>query len=138
MTLTTHHLQFTARATTPVELDAQSGAAVRGALTTALWDRFCANKAAPTCTDCPLVRVCPVAALVAPLREDGATGGEQRPRPYTIQPPRDGSRRYAAGETVTFGLGLFGSAAQLFPYVVIAAQELAREGIGRKLPELNY
>ena len=46
MTLTTHHLRFTASVTAPLELDQQSGAAIRGALTTSLWERFCTNKAA--------------------------------------------------------------------------------------------
>ena len=55
-----------------------------------LWERFCANRAAPTCAACPLLRVCPVAALVAPMREDGETGGAQRPRPYTVRPPLGG------------------------------------------------
>ncbi len=80
MTLTTHHLIFTAETVTPLALEAQSGAALRGAISNALWDRFCANKAAPTCAGCPLVQVCPVAALVAPMRAEDEKGGDQRPR----------------------------------------------------------
>jgi hypothetical protein len=132
MTLTTHHLEFTSTAVTPLELDDQAGASIRGALVGGLWDRFCANKAAPTCADCPLVRVCPVAALVAPMREDGESGGEQRPRPYTVRPPL-GARRYAPGVALRFGLTLIGQAAQLFPYVVMAAQEIEQSGLGRRL-----
>lgn len=138
MSLTTHYLRFTAVATAPLELDTYSGAAIRGALTTALWDRFCTNKAAPTCTDCPLVRVCPVAALVAPLREDDQPGGEQRPRPYIIRPPLGGARAYAPGETLTFDVGLIGQVASLFPYVVLAARELARTGLGKRVAVNNY
>ncbi len=133
MTLTTHHLEFTAIAATPVELDAQAGAQVRGALVEALWGRFCANQTARSCGACPLLRVCPVAALVAPMREKGETGGEQRPRPYVVRPP-DAPRRYAPGEELRFGLGLFGPAAQLFPYVVMAAQGVEQGGMGRRLP----
>ena len=134
MTLTTHHLEFTAVAATPVELDAQAGAQVRGALVEALWGRFCANHAAPTCGACPLLRVCPVAALIAPMREEGETGGEQRPRPYVVRPP-DAPRRYDPGDSLRFQLGLFGPAALLFPYVVMAAQGVAQGGMGRRLPE---
>ncbi|HEY3230251.1 MAG TPA: CRISPR system precrRNA processing endoribonuclease RAMP protein Cas6, partial [Roseiflexaceae bacterium] len=65
-------------------------------------------------------------------------GGDQRPRPYAIQPPADGPRRYDPGAVFSFGLGLFGSAAQLFPYVVMAAQALGENGIGRPLPELGH
>jgi len=138
MTLTTHHLIFTAEAVTPLALEAQSGAALRGAISNALWDRFCANKAAPTCAGCPLVQVCPVAALVAPMRAEDEKGGDQRPRPYVIEPPQDGPRTYAPGEQFTFGLGMFGSAADLFPYVVMAAQVFEQHGLGRRLPELRH
>jgi hypothetical protein len=133
MTLLTHHLEFTATAVTPLELDDQAGASIRGAVVGGLWDRFCVNKAAPTCAACPLVRVCPVAALVAPMREDGETGGGQRPRPYVVRPPAGGGRRYAPGESLAFGIGLIGPVAQLFPYVFMAAQEIERSGLGRRL-----
>src|SRR6266498_3852947 len=132
MTLTTHHLEFTATALTPLELDDQAGSSIRGAVVGGLWDRFCANKAAPTCAACPLLRVCPVAALIAPMREDGETGGAQRPRPYTVRPPL-GPRRYAVGEMLSFGLTLIGQAAALFPYVVMAAQGVEQSGLGRRL-----
>jgi CRISPR-associated endoribonuclease Cas6 len=132
MTLTTHHLEFSATAVTPLELDDQAGASIRGAVVGALWDRFCTNKDARVCADCPLLRVCPVAALIAPMREDGETGGVQRPRPYVIRPPQ-GTRRYAPGDHLTFGLALFGHAAQLFPYVVMAAQGVEQTGLGRRI-----
>lgn len=135
MTLTTHHLSFTATALMPVALGEQSGSAVRGAVAGALWERFCANKAAPTCADCPLMAVCPVAALLAPMRDEEQKGSDQRPRPYVTRPPRDGARTYAPGEPLQFGLALFGTAAALYPYVVMAAHELERGGLGLRLPE---
>ncbi|NTU82284.1 MAG: CRISPR system precrRNA processing endoribonuclease RAMP protein Cas6 [Chloroflexales bacterium] len=135
--LTTHHLTFTATALTAVALGEQSGSALRGAVAGALWGRFCANRAAPACDQCPLMGVCPVAALLAPMRDEGQKGGEQRPRPYVVRPPRDGARTYAPGEPLRFGLALFGSAAALFPYVVMAAGELEREGLGLRLPQLG-
>lgn len=131
--LTTHHLEFTATATTPLALDEQAGSQIRGAVMGALWERFCANKAAPTCAACPLIAVCPVAALVAPMREAGETGGEQRPRPYVTRPPV--GQRYPPGSTFSFGLALFGPAAALFPYIVLAGQELEQHGLGRRLHE---
>src|SRR5439155_23157416 len=87
--------------------------------------------------DCPLLRVCPVAALVAPMREDGETGGAQRPRPYTVRPPL-GTRRFAPGDALTFGLTLIGQAAALFPYVVMAAQGVEQTGLGRKIAANGY
>lgn len=138
MTLTTHHLTLTAVAETAVALDEHSGSAIRGAIANALWGRFCANQAAPTCAACPLVAACPVAALVAPMREDAQPGSDQRPRPYVVEPPLDGARTYAPGQRLTFGLGVFGRAAALFPYLVMAARELERDGLGRKLPALDW
>lgn len=135
MSLTTHHLRFSATAVTPLELDDQAGASIRGAVVGGLWDKFCANKAAPRCADCPLVRVCPVAALVAPMRDDGESGGAQRPRPYVVRPPLGTARRYARGDAFSFGIGLIGPAAHLFPYVFMAAQEIERSGLGRRLPQ---
>lgn len=137
MTLTTNHLAFTATTLTPVALGEQSGSAVRGAVAGALWERFCANRAAPTCADCPLLKVCPVAALLAPMRDEGQHGGEQRPRPYVVRPPQDAGRTYTPGEPLSFGLALFGTAAALFPYVVMAALELERGGLGARMPELG-
>jgi hypothetical protein len=132
MTLTSLHLEFSATAATPLELDDQAGSSIRGAIVGSLWDRFCANKAAPACAGCPLLQVCPVARLVAPMREDGDGSVEQRPRPYVTRPPlRTG--RYAPGEQVRFGLALFGPAAELFPYLVLAAGTIEQQGLGRPL-----
>jgi len=137
MTLTTHHLTFTATVRTPLALGEQSGSAIRGAIAGALWERFCANKAAQTCSDCPLLHVCPVAALVAPMRDEEQKGSDQRPRPYVTRPPIDAARTYPPGEALQFGLGLFGSAAALYPYVVLAAHTLEQSGIGLRLRELG-
>jgi len=131
MTFTTHHIEFTAAAVTPLELADQAGSAIRGALVGGLWGRFCTNKAAPACAACPLLQVCPVAALVAPMRAEGEPGGAQRPRPYVVQPPN--GRRYAPGAELTFGLTLIGQAALLFPYLVMAAQAIEQAGLGRPL-----
>ncbi|MEF3274696.1 MAG: CRISPR system precrRNA processing endoribonuclease RAMP protein Cas6 [Chloroflexus sp.] len=138
MKLTVHHLIFTATAATPVGLAAQSGSAVRGAISTSLWDRFCANKTAPTCVGCALYDQCPVAALVAPMRSDEEKGSDQRPRPYVVRPPRDGRRRFLPGESFRFGLGLFGQAEELFPYIVMAVPRLEHNGLGLRLAELGH
>ncbi|KAB8141446.1 CRISPR system precrRNA processing endoribonuclease RAMP protein Cas6 [Chloroflexia bacterium SDU3-3] len=131
MTLTTYHLEFRAVARTPLELDDQAGSQLRGALVGALWQRFCANHQARTCAECPLAAACPVAALIAPMRAEGEPGGDQRPRPYVTRPPQGG--RYRPGDPLAFGLALFGPAAQLFPYVVMAAQGVEQSGLGRPL-----
>lgn len=105
-TLVTHHFLFTTRVVRPLELDEHSGSALRGNLFEAVWQRYCTNKAAPSCAACPLHTACPVSTLVAPLREENVRGRDI-PRPYVILPPLEGARRLAPGERLTFGLTLW-------------------------------
>jgi len=143
-TFTAHRLRFITEVRTPVELNEHQGAAIRGALFHALLDRFCMNREALECARCPLVAVCPVAFLVSTMRPENERGRDV-PRPFTIQPPLPGSGRpvergdrlffrYEAGEPLEFGLTLYAHAMQLFPYVVLAAAEMERGGLGRRLP----
>ena len=135
--LEAHSLRFHVTASELIELDQHAGSAVRGALFVALWRRFCVNKEAPTCSACPLNATCPVASLVAPLRDENSRGRDV-PRPFVIQPPLaqaqdsgDSWMRFEAGQPFTFGLTLIGSATKLLPYVVLAAQVMEPHGIGR-------
>lgn len=84
--LSLHPLCFTAEAIEPLELDEHAGSSLRGALFNALLRRFCMNPTAPTCADCPLNATCPVAELVAPLRDEHPRGRDI-PRPFVIEPP---------------------------------------------------
>jgi hypothetical protein len=135
--VTIYRLLFTIEVVTPLELEAYPGSALRGSLYDAVWQRFCTNKAAPTCADCPLHTFCPVSALVAPLRDEYARGRDI-PRPYVIQPPPGPARRYEPGETLQFGLTLFGSIIDLLPYILLASDTLERAGLGRKSAEQNW
>ncbi len=132
--LVTHHFLFTTEVVSPLELDDYSGSALRGNLFNGVWGRFCNNKAAPTCSACPLHTMCPVSALVAPLREENQRG-QDIPRPYVILPPLGDARRYEPGSQLIFGITLFGSIVQFFPYMVMAATTLETRGLGRKLSE---
>ncbi|WP_069804363.1 CRISPR system precrRNA processing endoribonuclease RAMP protein Cas6 [Thermogemmatispora onikobensis] len=142
--LTTYHLLWTMRVETPLELDASPGTALRGALFSAIWHRFCTNKQARTCLECPLLQVCPVSALLAPAddpqaptlqRLNGQPWGRDIPRPYVLEPPLEGGRRYEPGERLVFGMTLIGRRVELLPYVMLSSQELERQGLGRPLPE---
>ncbi len=115
----------------PVELAEHPGSALRGALVQALLDTHCTNKAAPSCAACPLVRMCPVSALVAPMRDE-APRGRDVPRPFVITPPLPAPRRLEVGSSWSFGLTLFGAAAALFPYVVLAHKRLEANGLGQR------
>ncbi|GCE12277.1 CRISPR system precrRNA processing endoribonuclease RAMP protein Cas6 [Tengunoibacter tsumagoiensis] len=133
-TLTTTHLWFTVQASETMELDQHSGAALRGNFFHAIWQRFCTNQSAPTCAACPLHEVCPVSAIVAPLRED-STQGQDIPRPYIIIPPIEGPRRYQAEEQFSFGMTLFGNIVQLLPYIILSVPQLEANGLGHRLGE---
>jgi hypothetical protein len=147
---------------TPLELHEHCGSAIRGAFFQALLKRFCANRDAPTCAACSFIEACPVASLVAPLRNEQVQGygyGQDAPRPYVILPPacqreqgeiresaleapihnREGRRgvTFHAEEPFTFGLHLIGASAKLFPYVLGALKEMEVMGIGRPLAELK-
>src|SRR5579875_1783965 len=134
MAFAIYPLLFTTEVTTPLELEDYSGAALRGTLFTAVWRRFCMNKDVPSCADCPLHSLCPVSALVAPLREEN-TRGRDIPRPYIILPPLGTARRYEPGTRLIFGITLFGSIIQLLPYLMLSLSELEANGLGRHLPE---
>lgn len=137
MTLSAHQLRIRATATGPLELHAHTGASLRGAFFGALWGRFCVNQAAPTCASCPLVHVCPVSTLVAPLRDEGGRG-QDVPRPYTMRPPVHHGRSFAPGDAFEFGLTLFGQAATLFPYVAMSLHEMGRHGVGKRVAENDW
>ena len=134
---TIHHFLFTVEVVTPIELDEHSGSALRGSFFEAVWRRFCTNKESLTCVECPLHTICPVSALVAPLREENLRGRDI-PRPYVILPPIGQKRRYEIGSQLIFGLTLFGSIVQLLPYIMLSAHELEENGIGRKLGENKW
>ena len=132
--LVTHHLLFTAQVVTPLVLDEHSGSALRGNLFQAVWERFCTNKTATSCTDCPLHTTCAVSALVAPLREEHVRGRDI-PRPYIILPPLSEMRKYEPGETLQFGITLFGSIIQFLPYLMLSIDMLEAAGLGQRLAE---
>ncbi len=132
--LVSHHFLFTTEVVSPLELDEHSGSALRGSFFDAVWTRFCNNKAALTCAACPLHTMCPVSALVAPLREENERGRDI-PRPYVILPPLGGKKLYEPGAQLTFGITLFGNIVQLFPYIILAASALESKGLGRRLDE---
>lgn len=138
--LTTHQLHITCRALTPIHFNEHKGSAIRGALFAAIrgsdhpraqWSGFCGNKAAAHCSQCPVNTVCPVMRLVETL-DDRGTFGRDAPRPYVINPPLDQRTEYRPDEEFGFDLLLAGEAGQLFPYVVLALDRLAHEGIGQR------
>lgn len=137
-----HQLHFVCEVQSTVSLNEHKGSALRGALFYALrgskdpraaWAGFCAYKEAAGCYECPVQGRCPVVRLVSPLDEQ-AQYGREIPRPYIINPPLDQHETtYQPGDKITFDVLLVGEAADLFPYVVLAFDRLAYEGLGRRI-----
>lgn len=136
-TLAAHHLKVRVAALDRVELQEHMGASLRGAFFEALWGRFCMNKEAHACADCPLMQACPVSSLVAPLRDERPRIRDV-PRPFAIRPPTNHPSNLARGDSFTFGLTIFGSRLELFPYVVMALQTMGRAGIGQRVEDNGW
>jgi len=158
--LSAYKLLITLEATEAMALDRYAGSSLRGALYEALLRRFCMHPQALTCMACPLNATCPVAGLVAPLRDERPRGRDA-PRPFVIAAdpaaafsPREEWRgapeelpkpetveeavakaevRLEAGQTYTFAVTLFGSAVRYFPYLALSLPTVATLGIGRPL-----
>jgi len=136
--LTIHHLWFTVAAVTPLSLPDESGSAIRGALITSLRQHYCPDAtlrpvSADARSDAAHRSICPVCWLIA--EEDSeATRGRNIPRPYTIEPPSGGNRRFEPGQEFSFGMSLIGKAINLFPYLVLALPEMGRTGMGQYDP----
>jgi len=131
---TAHRLMIRATIVEPVLLNQHKGSALRGALYHSLRNRFCTMRPKRLeCPACPLWQVCPVCTLVSTLAPANPRGRDVA-RPYTIQPPLDGTKTfYEPGESFQFGLTLYAQALQLFPYVIMALYSLEEEGLGRRV-----
>ena len=134
--LTMHFLKMTVKAVTPVSLDPYCGSAIRGAFFHAIWQHFCTNREASTCSECSLVTICPVASLVAPLRDE-ATRGRDIPRPYILLPPYNERGRYEPEDIFSFSIAIIGNAAKLYPYVMRSFLEMEHSTLGHPLSELK-
>lgn len=139
--LSLYPLRLTLTAKEPLALDEHPGSALRGAIFNALLRRFCANPTAPSCAVCPLNATCPVAGLVAPLRDENPRGRDI-PRPFVLAADWDaapgdssGPQRFAPGATLRFRVTLIGRAITFFPYLALATQLMEINGIGRPLRE---
>lgn len=124
------HLRFLCRATTDVILNYHAaGNSLRNA-----WANIMLHA---TCPETPLVgrrpavpppehaATCPACWFLAAELKPGSVA-----RPYAFVPPRPPRERVRAGETLAFGLTLFGDAFRFLPYAVLAAAEMGRGGVG--------
>lgn len=126
---TATHFRFEVEALTPLAFDDYTGSALRGALVTALQRNFCPLRDQ---ADTAHQAVCPVCWLLSHEAKPGDTR-----RPYAIEPLLGERRYFVPGDRFQFGLTLFGQAANLFPYLVLAVPQMGNDGIGRKLEQIE-
>lgn len=131
MKLQAHVLRFECQALTAISVPPYKGSMIRGALFGALRRDFCLDRRAPACSRCQVHQVCPVCSLLATVDEESPRGVEVA-RPCTVEPPLEGQTLYQPGDTFTFGITLFGDAADLLPYVIVAVRRMGELGVGKR------
>ena len=118
----------------PLGFGRHVGSALRGALFESMRSNLnvCLYKQLPSCQTCTLRQVCPLSGLLATVDDDAARGHDA-PRPMAIQPPLDAARVYRVGSRLRFRIALFGQGSRYVPYLILAARELERSGLGLRL-----
>lgn len=118
-TLEVHHLTFHCVARTNVHFGSQAGAQLRGALWEALQDSI---------SDTELLQ------RFITLENPTATRGRNPARPFAIRPPLQhtaaGDRQYNTGTRFSFGMTIFGTMLDLFPYMALGVYDIGRIGVG--------
>jgi len=126
-TLQLTHLRFDCVALSDVHLGGPyAGNNLRNALANVMLHATCPEthrRAAPTPEH---AATCPACWLLAAEIDPGSVV-----RAYAVAPPLPAPQRVADGEPFAFGLTLFGDGLQFFPYVVLAAAEMGRVGVGQ-------
>lgn len=120
---TAQHFSFVCEALEHIQLDAQPGTAIRGALYHALINLFSPNEPIPG------IPLDPVRALLASEDDENARGRDV-PRAFAVEPPLPHTHIHS-GRRFTFGVTLFGSADTLMPYLFRAVPEMGKLGIGK-------
>lgn len=117
--LEVHHLWFTCAPQSEVRFGPQAGAQLRGALWEALQTSISNTE---------------LLERVMTLETPTAARGANPARPFSIRPPvaqnPGADRRYPPGEQFTFGISVFGSMIDLFPYIVQSVYQMGQIGVG--------
>ena len=127
-------LRTTLRADQPASLPAYTGSTLRGAFGHALRKLVCVMGPDQPCVDCLLRRTCHYTRLFETSIEGEPpaflAGVPTAPRPYVFE-PRAGAGDLAAGAPLEFDLLLFGQAADLASYALLAVDRMAAAGLGK-------
>src|SRR5947209_935776 len=126
-------LRTTLSAEEPAVLPPFLGSTLRGAFGHALRRMVCVMGPEQACVDCGLRQACSYTRIFEPY-VDGEPppflrGIDQAVRPYVFEPLDEGGRLMPGG-TLSFDLLLFGQAAELAAYSILAVERMARVGLG--------
>jgi len=86
------------------------------------------------CKNCMLQANCPYAYIfesAPPADAQALSKYESIPRPFVLEPPLDNKTLYQKGESLSFGLIIFGRAITFLPYFILAFKEMGEMGIGK-------
>jgi len=125
------HIKLTRDAVLP----AYKGSTFRGLLGHALKRTVCALKN-QTCATCILRQNCTYAlvfetAHALPAPENAKISDP--PHPMVLEPPLTKKRDFAAGDTLSCGMILFGDLNRHLPYFIYAFDQMGRIGLGKSL-----
>ena len=126
-------LRTTLSAEEPAVLPPFLGSTLRGAFGHALRRMVCVMGPEQACVDCGLRQACSYTRIFEPYVEGEPPpflrGIDQAVRPYVFEPLDEGGRLMPGG-TLSFDLLLFGQAAELAAYSILAVERMARVGLG--------
>ncbi len=126
--------RITYRLLTATTLPPYKGALLRGGFGYAFQRSVCPRACWNRSEHCTLTALCPFRQIFEPPRPAQIAGlreAQDVPRGFVLEPPLDGKRQYAAGDSLEFYLVLFGRASAHLPHFIYGFEQLGREGLGR-------
>lgn len=128
-------LWFSLQARSEGSLPAFWGSMLRGAFGHAFKASLCQNPRG-ICENCEQVQSCGYASVFEtplPAHSEWMTRYESVPHPFVFLPPLPGQTSLIqAGDTLRFGMRVFGPAIEMATYFILAWQEAAQQGLGSK------
>lgn len=118
----------------PLKLPPFKGSTLRGGFGTAFKEAVCVTHQ-KNCRNCLLLYNCVYSYVFetpVPEKSEVLTKYPNAPHPFVFEPPLEDRTEYEPGETLEFGLTVFGKSIEYLPYFIWAFEVLGKKGIGIK------